>query len=309
MTLARDPHPMPPVRSDWDAWRGQLWRPPIRREELGLRLRALAPLIRARLRSERSLSEEWAPVGVEVAHVAMAARGSFSPRSGSRAIFVNAHDAHPLQRFTVAHELAHLLLAAPQRNVHVLEPDEEESLCDDFARTLLVPLESIPEHVRAYPTPDEIVRLCGRLRVNVRPVLRQVGDVLGRSRHHLLLARWRGHRRRPAERDFRIEDAAGNPHVFLPFDERLLSTGLATLAARARDAQHGETFEGVDDDVVVRLRGLQGSRSSAVSYGRVRWRAQRQGRDRPPYVLVVLDLLEVLPPELRDARPRLRRAS
>lgn len=287
-----------------------MWQSPVDGDALAARLLALAPRIRARLRPTPSLAEEWAPIGIEVADVTMSARGSCSPASGSRAIFVNANDRLPLQRFTVAHELGHLILAPPRSSMRVLDPDAEESLCDRFARMLLFPPECVPAAVRAAPTPEAILRLCGLHRLNVRPVLRAVGEVLSAGRHHLLLARWSGHRMRPYARDFRIADAAGNPHVFIPFGERLVSAGLATLASQARHADHLDRFAGSDEDVVVRLRNLPGERSSDVRRGPVRWQAQLNGR-ADPLVIVVLDLVDVLPRELsrRAYAPEMRKAA
>ena len=278
----------------WNSWRLLLWRDPLRRAAIEERLLALVPEIRERLGDARSLGDEWRKVGIDVRAVAMTARGSCSATAVARTVFVNASDPLELQRYTVAHELAHLLLVPPNGELHLLGRHEEEALCERFACRLLIPAKDVSAQLTAgEPTPDDVLRLCGKLRLNVGPVVRAVGEQAGSERHHLLFARWRGHPRRPHDRAFRVETAAGNSHVFVPYGQRLSSIGLVELAAKADAAGHGDWLEGADTNVRVHLRGLAGERSSAVAHGPVAWRARRQGVVNP-FIVAVLDLSAVL---------------
>jgi hypothetical protein len=294
-TAVREPCREQERCAKWDAWHADLWQPPLSREALHAKLLALAPVIRPLLTRTPSPAEEWAPLDVRVIAVAMAGRGSCSPADGSRTIFVNEADPHELQRFTVAHELAHLLLTPPSARMSILRPADEEGICESFASELLIPSAMIARSTQTPPTPEDLLRLCGKFRVNVRPMLRAVGRQMGIGPYHLLLARWRGHWRRPHDVAFRIEASAGNPHVFIARDQRLLSMRLSTLATEGYAAEHGSLLEGFDECVTIGLCGLPGPRSSAVIGGRVSWQAIRQGL-RNPYLLVVLDLRSVLAP-------------
>jgi Zn-dependent peptidase ImmA (M78 family) len=67
---------------------------------------------------------------------------------GRTTIEVRADRPHPRQRFTLAHEIAHVLLANNrQRDVRLrkssLDQDSEERLCDWIAAAILMPLEWI----------------------------------------------------------------------------------------------------------------------------------------------------------------------
>jgi len=221
----------------------------------------------------------------------MRGRGICSTKSGRRVIHVNKEDSRELQRFTVGHEVAHLLLAAPDHRPRPLSPAEEESLCEEFAAELLIEAAVLDRRLDALsgpPGPEDVLRLCGHFRVNVRPMLFAVGRRLTNSPHSLLLARWRGHPRRPEELAFRVETSSGRRHVYFPPDQRLLSLGLRRLASEAEDAPHGALLEGADEAVQIGFRGLSGERSSRTVEAPVRWQASRQGQ-KTPYLLVRID--------------------
>jgi hypothetical protein len=279
-------------RDSWTDLRASMWREPLDRATLPARLLDLTDDIRDRLIAVRPLEKEWAPLGVEVKQVAMRGRGICSTASESRVIYVNREDPYALQRFTVAHELAHLLLAKPGDRSKSLAPWEEEALCEQFASKLLIERDALDRELAAlaHPLgPEDLLRLCGRFRVNVRPMIIAVGEFLAGTPNCLLLARRRGHWRRPDELGFRVNGLAGSRHIFFPPDQRLASLGLRELAHQAERAPHGSCLSGVDAEVEIGLRGLPGKRSSTTIRGPVRWRACRLGRDAP-LVLAVMDL-------------------
>jgi uncharacterized protein DUF955 len=280
---------------EWAALRSSIWRNGKQPELVRVELLRVAGVLSPHLTGERRLDREWAPLGVEVRTVAMTGRGSCSTAGHGRTIYVNRQDGYELQRFTVAHEIGHLLLvdSGPKRRLH---PLLQEKLCDAFASALLIPAKQLDGALDEYglpPAPADLVRLCGRFRVNVRPMLFTIGERLEKSSSFLLLARYCGHRLRPQERAFRVIATAGASHAYFPPEQRLVSLGLHLLAERGEHAAHGESFEGYDSSVTLGLRGLPGEASSDSVDGVVAWRGFRAGK-RVPYIVAVMDLAEIL---------------
>jgi len=295
-SLAR-PAPDRPDPPDWSDVGSTIWQDPVEFTAIRARLLALADQFRTHLVESRSLRSEWARLGIDVREVAMRGRGICSAGSSSRVVYVNKDDRHELRRFTVAHELAHLLLATSEQRRKPFAPFQEEELCEQFACALLIEraaLQGKLDALGAPPGPRELLELCGQFRVNIRPILYAVGEELADTAYRLLLARWRGHRRRPEELAFRVEASAGSRHVFFPRDQRLLSLGLRDLADRAQRAPHAMLLAGLDTDVTIALRNLSGEQSSATKHGLVAWQAVRLGHDTP-LLLTVLDLKDMLP--------------
>lgn len=281
-----------PPEKFWGELRTEIWRDPVGRREIASRLLRLTDAVRARLVDSRNLADEWRGLGIQVRQVRMRARGLCSGRDGSRVVFVNTDDPYEIQRFTAAHEVAHLLLTNEQLRRMPFSAREEESLCDRFASQLLIDREvlgSVIGQADGPPHPEELLRLCGRLRVNVRPLQIAAGERLADTPYCVLLARYRGHWRRPHELAFRVESVAGARHTYLPRHQRLASIGLARLARAAEEADHGLLLEGSDSSVGIGLRGLGPSHLSSTARGRVDWRATVQGR-KAPFLLAVLDL-------------------
>jgi hypothetical protein len=277
----------------WQGWYERIWQLPLGGDRIQARLLAIAEEIRSQLVPTRRLAEEWKPLGVDLRLVPMTARGSARQAGGTKVVFINASDPHELQRFTMAHEVAHLLLTPPDLERDVLHPAVEERLCETFASELLMPQRQIAQHLGGgRPTPEDILRLCGEYRVNVRPMMRALGKHIARD-VHLLLARWRGHPRRLEAVAFRIDGSAGDQHLFFPRDQRLSTVGLTNLAYEGGCATHGDCVEGHDEDVVIELRGLDADPPSRSVVGQVFWQMARQGKD-DPYLLAVLDLKDVM---------------
>jgi Zn-dependent peptidase ImmA (M78 family) len=69
--------------------------------------------------------------------------GRLEQRAGEVSMFLGAGAPAPRRRFTLAHELGHLVLADPHRDftAHRMwsQPDREERFCDAFAASLLLP--------------------------------------------------------------------------------------------------------------------------------------------------------------------------
>jgi IrrE N-terminal-like domain len=73
----------------------------------------------------------------------MTEEGRLEQRAGQVSISLRAGASAPRRRFTLAHELGHLVLADPTRDftAHRMwrQPDREERFCDEFAASLLMP--------------------------------------------------------------------------------------------------------------------------------------------------------------------------
>jgi IrrE N-terminal-like domain len=177
----------------WMQWSEQIWSAPIDPDRVRSRLILLAGSLRPLLIESSDLTAEWAPLGVRVIPTTMHARGHCIPSDRSRTIAVNQADGNALQRFTVAHEICHLLLTPQARARPLLfKAREEETICDEFAAEMLIPQASLIDSLPSGglpPTTDEILRLCGRFRVNVRPMLFAIARHLAHEPYHLVLAR------------------------------------------------------------------------------------------------------------------------
>jgi hypothetical protein len=115
----------------------------------------------------------------------------YSP--GNARIYVRRGLSMERQRFTIAHELAHLLLLNPGTEGIVRrtrpQADGEERLCDDIAAALLLPRDWIVERYRYRPQNLSTIRhLAKQTETSLSAVTARLQEVLG-WRESLL--RWR----------------------------------------------------------------------------------------------------------------------
>jgi hypothetical protein len=92
----------------------------------------------------------------------MTEEGRLEQRAGQVSIFLRAGASAPRRRFTLAHELGHLVLADPHRDFTAYrlwsQPDREERFCDEFAASLLMPRDWILAQFVGRPQNLETVR-------------------------------------------------------------------------------------------------------------------------------------------------------
>ncbi len=89
----------------------------------------------------------------------------------------------PRRRFTLAHEVGHLLLARPDEKLLARRDwndDRTERFCDDFAAALLLPRQWVGETYRRHPPVLATVRdLAERTRTSLAASLVRLNEVLG----------------------------------------------------------------------------------------------------------------------------------
>ena len=92
--------------------------------------------------------------------------------NGSYVITVNASDTDERQRFTICHEIAHIVLGLPSRHDVIplwayAKRDKDERLCDEFAAELLMPHATWTDHVSGREArPETIEALMGEFVVS-----------------------------------------------------------------------------------------------------------------------------------------------
>lgn len=97
------------------------------------------------------------------------------------------------QRFTLAHELAHVLIAGPvagelvRRRSRDLQPDREERLCDWIAAAVLMPRLWIRNQVAEWLDLDAVRHISGTAQVSMAAAAVRVGEVTTRD---CALIRW-----------------------------------------------------------------------------------------------------------------------
>ena len=121
-----------------------------------------------------------------------------------------------------------------------------------------------------------------------------------------LLARLRGHFRRPAAVAFRVDATAGSRRLFWPRDIRLAKLGLAKLAEEGGQARHGSYFNGRESRVVIPLARLDRRTGHNAMAGPLGWQAVRQGKNAA-YLLALLDTSELQ--GVRVAAKKVRKTS
>lgn len=115
-------------------------------------------------------------------------------------VVINKLGDHPRYRFTLAHEVAHMLVRQKvdsDRQLAILDASGSrrlEDFCDQVAASLLLPATWVGRAIRSYPaplTPNVLVDLAERADVSITAV----GVRLWRLGFGVALLRWEQHRR------------------------------------------------------------------------------------------------------------------
>jgi hypothetical protein len=236
----------------WDRWRRAM-SSAADRHEATRSLDAIGHELGRMLERRSSLAREWSEVGVEVQTHRLGVSGMCV--RGTRRVLVRRSDPLLRRRYTVAHEVAHLLLAHAQERAGLqLGWEFEERVCERFASNVLVPRRELAEYVsRCYPEPSVLwLREVARhFRASLSAVVIALSDLGLPGNAAFLLARVGGHPKRPHERGLRTAAAAAPSRFWVPRHQRLASMGFGSLAAWAQDAEPGETRAGVEPSCAI----------------------------------------------------------
>lgn len=275
----------------WTQWRRRLQDAVAGGVDIGVAMRDIARDISETVTGNGPVRQRWMRAGIDVRAVAMRGRGRCDISNDAPVVLVRKNDDERVQSFTVAHEVGHLILRGLSNDqLGSVGYRQEERLCDDFAGEVLVPGPKLATRLdeESTPAPTDVLRLCGEFGANPTVLLNALARQLPLDRSAYVLARLRGHDKRPAVVDFRLSTAIGPAALFWPPRTRLASLGLIELADAARRAEHGACFQGADLKVVIPRRKVHRPSGDNAAAGPVRWSAARQGRAEP-YLLALLD--------------------
>jgi Zn-dependent peptidase ImmA (M78 family) len=240
-----DPH------ERWERWRQTMQSAGDRRTATRT-LREISTEVADALEDHPSLASEWAPIGLEIECKPLAASGLCV--RGTRRIVVRSRDSAPRKRYTVAHELAHLLLAHAAESAGLrFGCHEEERLCERFAGEVLVPRELLTEYLQTHPPAPSLEWLsdaADHFGVSLSAVTIALGELRWDGSAAYLLARNVGHPKRPDQKDLRIASAAAPDHLWLPRHKRLRSLGWGALVDWAAGKEPGAMRRDQDAQVV-----------------------------------------------------------
>lgn len=141
-------------------------------------------------------------------------------------------------RFTLAHELAHIVLSREYGQLdRSLSLNERERVCDVAAGNILCPEEALIEYFRSRTeimlTVSEIETLAGRMRISVSLALNRLRHLLFHNALSVanvaLVVSLARSRKRQENLAPRISSACSPSRWFVPLNTRLSSVGLGTL--------------------------------------------------------------------------------
>lgn len=270
---------------DWEDTRAWLAASPGR-AALGARLMATADRLAPHLLGAGTAPRAWRPFGLVVVRRRLRdARGLSDRWSGT--VLVDASEHPRQQRFTVAHELAHLLLADVDRKQLGLRHDDEERICDEFALRLLVPPGDLRDRLDGQRVKlGDVLALSRRYDVGLSTMLRVLAPTLADTRQLVLVASRRGHPQRPGEIELRAH-AVRCGDVFIPGHVRLATLGLEDVVRLSRAER---TAAGTSAAVRLKLWRPGESRRSGYATGPAAWSLLRV---REGLVLVGLETGEL----------------
>jgi len=205
----------------------------------------------------------------------MPGRAGFTSRAGDSFFVSLGSEARTGERrFTLAHELAHTLLDAVDRERISLDCRNEEELCELFARRALAP----PDKVRAYFNtagfPRELNDLAAFVRtfgVSLRAGIVALDEFCPDPWPVAFIgASWRSHPRGDGVFGMRIDASMADRRLFFPAHCRVATLGYTELEAWVMAADPGDCTRGADTSLRLRSR----RRGVSTWTGSSTWSAQ-----------------------------------
>lgn len=218
--------------------------------------------------------EIWRSLGLRVVRRDLGAVRGLLRRTGDGPIVAVREADHPrIQRFTVAHELGHVLMDRVDRHQIGLSGRDEEALCEGFASHLLIPrIELLAALEEIADDPDSLLRLLRRFDVSISALLSAAAEPLADREVLAFAVSRRGHPNRPGEVAYRLHGIRCGEYL-MPENTRLTSLGLTALD----DSLGSGEPEIAGDDVSVSLRLWRPGSAvrSGTAVGPASWRARR----------------------------------
>lgn len=249
---------------------------------LRARLLTVADALGPQLIGMGTSTRAWTPLGVRVVQRTLNGISGHCELSGrNRVVHVHAADDPRRQRFTVAHELGHLLMADVDRALISLSRDSEESLANEFAQRLLVPSRDLFLHlVEGNDDIETLLAVCSRYSVTLSVALATSGPWFAGRGYALFAASSRAHPERPDDVTIRAYSARCGD-IFIPDLITMTSMGLDDAAdlIEAIDCERDDAGHGFSTAVEMPLWRPNRSPRSGVAHGRARWcmRTMRTG--------------------------------
>jgi hypothetical protein len=231
--------------------------------------------------------DKWLGVGVEVREARLRdLHGYSTERDGRRRVLVPSADPTRRRRFTVAHEVGHLLLNEFHMREHFpVTYTAEEDLCDEFAAEMLMPV-AVAEGLLAgqSPTPGNILATTRTFGVSFAVSLRQLSWWLSAHNSVAFITSWKETPDATARlAAYRVK--CGD--YFVPEGQTLRKRGLVTVECWASAASPTDCFAENVDEVRLKLWRPGQAPSSGVATGPCRVEAQALNGG---LVLVVIDV-------------------
>lgn len=188
--------------------------------------------------------------------------GSIRREEDGFKIAINFNDPIPRQRFTVAHEIGHAVLAREsQLPVYQVVGAPIERFLDEFASQILLPDELIENWFS-----DNLGRVsvktievgAGTSGVSIPVFVKRLGEgqLLSVCKKGVVVGSLSTSRRRGVEKALRISVASFPAWGFLPFNRRFVSIGLKrgdSLFGKSLRQGSGTALEEVDEVILVKL--------------------------------------------------------
>lgn len=212
------------------------------------------------------------------------------------------------KRFTLAHELGHVLLGSVDRSVVPLSRVEEEKLCEVFASRVVARRDEVQCYLESVGPPREIAdlkRFARRFQITLRASLVVLDGALpNRWPVAFVAASLRRHPLRDVK-GIRIDAAAADRRFYFPRDSRLGSLGFCELEPWVLREAVGAELKGHERSVEIPSRGgrLQAWIGPGDWVAQVHRAPGSTAESNEPGVLCRIEVERLKP---RPARPRLR---
>ncbi|HEU4945232.1 MAG TPA: ImmA/IrrE family metallo-endopeptidase [Solirubrobacterales bacterium] len=182
--------------------------------------------------------------------------GFAAKREGSFFVGIGADTEPAEKRFTLAHELGHVLLRAVDDSVY-LNPTQEERLCESFASRAIAPREEVDQYIRDIGLPlepAEVIEFAESFRITQRASVVILDEFVPEGCPRAVVsASWRTHPQRDVL-GLRIDAAASDPRFLFPVHCRLGTLGYLRLQAAVLRGGVGSERRGHDSAAKARSR-------------------------------------------------------